>query len=77
MKRFSKKHLRELVKIGAARDLDKAHAECEKAGGYMIYGLEVIGKSRGVHGLNGLLLRSDSGELFVTVSSLVLMYNRF
>ena len=77
MKRFNKKQLRELVKIGAARDLDKAHEECEKAGGYMIHGLKVIGRSRGACGLNGLLLRSDSGELFVTVSSLVLMYNRF
>lgn len=77
MKRYTKKQLRELVAIGAARDLDKAHDDFVKAGGYMIRGLEVIARSRGVRGVNGLLLRSESGELFVTVSSLVFVYDRF
>lgn len=34
MKRYTKKQLRELVAIGAARDLDKAHDDFVKAGGY-------------------------------------------
>jgi hypothetical protein len=59
MKRYTQKELKQLVSIGAAVDITTASdydAIPER--------FEVVGVSRGTYGVNGLLIRGESGRLY-------------
>lgn len=63
MKKFTTRQLKELVKIGAAIDVTDALSTTAIPEWY-----EKIGYSRGINGLNGLLMKGKSGKLYAITS---------
>ena len=60
MERFTQRELKRLAAIGAAIDVTSAHDRKD-----VPESLTQIGYSAGVNGCNGMLLRGDSGRLYV------------
>lgn len=58
MKKYTTRQLKELVKIGAAIDVTDAISTTAIPEWY-----DKIGYSRGINGINGLLMRGKSGKL--------------
>ena len=63
MKKYTTRQLKELVKIGAAIDVTDALSTTAIPEWY-----EKIGYSRGINGLNGLLMKGKSGKLYAITS---------
>lgn len=63
MKKYTTRQLKELVKIGAAIDVTDAISTTAIPERY-----EKIGYSRGINGLNGLLMKGKSGKLYAITS---------
>lgn len=63
MKKYTTRQLKELVKIGAAIDVTDAISTTAIPEGY-----DKIGYSRGINGINGLLMRGKSGKLYAITS---------
>ena len=63
MKKYTTKQLKELVKIGAAIDVTDAISTTAIPEWY-----DKIGYSRGINGINGLLMRGKSGKLYAITS---------
>lgn len=63
MKKYTIRQLKELVKIGAAIDVTDAISTTAIPEWY-----DKIGYSRGINGINGLLMRGKSGKLYAITS---------
>lgn len=63
MKKYTTRQLKELVKIGAAIDVTDAISATAIPEWY-----DKIGYSRGINGLNGLLMKGKSGKLYAITS---------
>lgn len=63
MKKYTTRQLKELVKIGAAIDVTDAISTTAIPEWY-----DKIGYSRGINGINGLLMRGKSGKLYAITS---------
>lgn len=63
MKKYTTRQLKELVKIGAAIDVTDAISTTTIPEWY-----EKMGYSRGINGLNGLLMKGKSGKLYAITS---------
>ena len=63
MKKYTTRQLKELVKIGAAIDVTDAISTTAIQEWY-----DKIGYSRGINGLNGLLMKGKSGKLYAITS---------
>lgn len=63
MKKYTTRQLKELVKIGAAIDVTDAISTTAIPEWY-----DKIGYSRGINGINGLLMRGKSGKLYTITS---------
>lgn len=63
MERFTQKQLRNLVKVGAAKDVTDAHETNVIPENYT-----EMGYSSGLYGCNGMLLRGASGQLYAVTS---------
>lgn len=63
MKKYTTRQLKELVKIGAAIDVTDAISTTAIPESY-----DKIGYSRGINGINGLLMRGKSGKLYAITS---------
>lgn len=67
--RMTQKELRELVKRGAAIDVTRETKRNAIAERY-----DVISRSFGVNGMNGLLLQGESGQLYAVVCRCMSLY---
>ena len=63
MKKYTTRQLKELVKIGAAIDVTDALSTTAIPEWY-----DKIGYSKGINGLNGLLMKGKSGKLYAITS---------
>lgn len=63
MKKYTTRQLKELVKIGAAIDVTDAISTTAIPEWY-----DKIDYSRGINGINGLLMRGKSGKLYAITS---------
>lgn len=63
MKKYTTRQLKELVKIGAAIDVTDAISTTAIPEWY-----DKIGYSKGINGLNGLLMKGKSGKLYAITS---------
>lgn len=63
MKKYTTRQLKELVKIGAAINVTDAISTTAIPEWY-----DKIGYSRGINGINGLLMRGKSGKLYAITS---------
>lgn len=63
MKKYTTRQLKELVKIGAAIDVTDAISTTAIPEWY-----DKIGYSRGINGINGLLMIGKSGKLYAITS---------
>lgn len=63
MKKYTTKQLKELVKTGAAIDVTDAISTTAIPEWY-----DKIGYSKGINGINGLLMKGKSGKLYAITS---------
>jgi hypothetical protein len=69
MERYTQKQLRNLVKVGAAKDVTYARDNKEIPESYT-----QIGYAAGLYGCNGMLLRGASGQLYAVTSRTSAIY---
>lgn len=63
MKKYTTRQLKELVKTGAAIDITDTISRTAVSEPY-----DIIGRSKGNYGINGLLMRGKSGKLYAITS---------
>ncbi len=63
MKKYTTRQLKELVKTGAAIDITDTISRTAVPEQY-----DIIGRSKGNYGINGLLMRGKSGKLYAITS---------
>lgn len=63
MKKYTTRQLKELVKTGAAIDITDIISRTAVPEPY-----DIIGRSKGIYGINGLLMRGKSGKLYAITS---------
>ena len=69
MERYTQKQLRNLVKVGVAKDVTYASERNEIPESYT-----QIGYAAGLYGCNGMLLRGTSGQLYAVTSRTTAIY---
>jgi len=65
VKKCTQKELKELVKYGIATDISMKPRK---------YGVEMVGKSMGAYGINGVLLKDSRGKLYVAIGTAATHY---
>lgn len=73
MKEYKRKELKNLVTIGAAKDITNEDYDCLDDD----RPIEKIGISRGVYGMNGGLIRGASGQLYAICARTSLLFRFF
>lgn len=69
MERYTQKQLRNLVKVGVAKDVTYASKSNEIPESYT-----QIGYAAGLYGCNGMLLRGASGQLYAVTNRTSAIY---